>query len=65
LTNAPTSLRRWICCLAILLLCPDRAIQLSGTAVNFNGLVNDPVQPFPPPQVFPDAPRLCGGQRVL
>jgi hypothetical protein len=45
LTNAPTRLRRWICCRAILLLRPGRAIQLGGVAVEFNGPVNDPVQP--------------------
>jgi hypothetical protein len=64
LTDPPNRLRRWICCLAILLLRPDRAIQLVGTAVVFNGLANDPVQPFPPPQIFPDVPKLCGRQPV-
>jgi hypothetical protein len=46
LTNAPTRLRRWICCRAILLLCPGRAIQLGGVAVLSNGLVDELVQPW-------------------
>ena len=63
LTNAPTRLRRWICCRAILLLRPSRAIQLGGVAVEFNGLVDDPVQPWRHLS-FPDAPKLCRGGRV-
>src|SRR6476620_6775548 len=46
LTNAPTRLRRWICCRAFLLLCPARAVQLGGVAVEFNGRVDDLVQPW-------------------
>jgi hypothetical protein len=52
LTNAPTRLRWWICCRAFLLLCPYRAIQLGGVAVQFNGLLDDLVQTMAPPQFF-------------
>jgi hypothetical protein len=34
------------------LLRPCRAIQLGGVAVQFNGLVADPVQTMAPPQFF-------------
>src|SRR3981189_3608821 len=46
LTNAATRLRRWICCWAILLLRPGRALQLAGVAAEFNGPGDDPVQPW-------------------
>src|SRR6185312_4661948 len=35
-----------------------------GVAVEFNGPVNDPVQPWRRLSFFPDTPKLCRGRRV-
>ena len=43
---------------------PDRAIQLRGAAVEFNGLVDDLVHQIWRRLGFPDSSKLGGGRRV-